>query len=125
MTLRAIAAVSALISAIVHLRMWFDGVREQDVVGPAFMVNAVAGAVIAVLLLTWRHWIPLFLVVGFGAATFGAFIVSTTVGLFGIHATWEGFNVWVSAVTEVQAIVVGLWALQREGWLASLGKAED
>lgn len=125
MTLRAIAAVSALISAIVHLRMWFDGVREQEVIGPAFMVNAVAGAVIAVLLLTWRHWVPLFLVAGFGASTLGAFITSTTVGLFGIHATWEGFNVWVSAVTEVLVIVVGLWALQREGWVASLRQSQD
>lgn len=125
MTLRVLGAVAALISGIVHLRMWFDGVRDQDVIGPAFMVNAVAGVTIAVLLVAWRHWVPLFLLAGFGASTLGAFIVSTTVGLFGIHATWEGFNVWASAVTEVIAIVIGLWALYSEGWLASLRQSQD
>ena len=32
---------------------------------PAFMVNAIAGTIIAVLLVTWRHWIPFLLAVGF------------------------------------------------------------
>ena len=47
-------------------------VRHAHVVGPAFMLNAVGGTIIAVLLVTWRHWIPLPLAVGFGASTLGA-----------------------------------------------------
>lgn len=117
MTMRVVAAVAALISAAVHLWLWFEGVRDQDVIGPAFMVNAIAGAVIAVLLVAWRHWLPLFLVVGFGVSTLGAFIISTTVGLFDVHASWEGWDEWLAAASEVVAIVVGLWALRAEGWL--------
>lgn len=122
--MRVLAAAAALVSAAVHLWLWFDGVRHQDVIGPAFMVNAIAGAVIAVLLVTWRHWVPLFLVVGFGLSTLGAFIVSTTVGLFDVHASWEGWDEYLAAASEVVAIVAGLWATYTEGWFASLRKAE-
>ena len=52
MNVRILAAAGALVSGAVHLKLWFDGTRDLDVVGPAFMVNAVAGLVIAVLL---RH----------------------------------------------------------------------
>ncbi|WP_109508873.1 hypothetical protein [Nocardioides speluncae] len=132
MAIRVLAAVAALVSAAVHLWLWFEGVRDQDVIGPAFMVNAIAGAVIAVLLVTWRHWLPLFLVVGFGISTLGAFIISTTVGLFDVHASWEGWDEWLAAASEVVVIVAGLWSLRAEGWLdrflpvrqSSLHKAE-
>jgi hypothetical protein len=120
MTLRLVAAVAALVSAAVHLWLWLDGVREQGTVGQLFVVNVVAGVVIAVLLLAWRHWLPLFLVVGFGASTLGAFVISTTVGLFGIHTSWDTWYAWVAAVSEVAAIGVGLWAAYAEDWWASL-----
>lgn len=114
MTLRVLTAAGVLVSAVVHLKLWFDGFRFIHVIGPSFMLNAVAGAVIAVLLLAWRHWVPLFLAVGFGAATFGAFLVSATVGLFGVHEVWTGGPVLTAAVSEVAAIAFGLAALLRE-----------
>ena len=107
MSIRILAAAAVLVSAAVHLKMWFDGVRDQDVIGPAFMLNAVAGVVIAALLLLWQHWVPAFLAVGFGASTLGAFIIASTVGLYGVHTTWEGFQVWTAAISEVVAIVTG------------------
>ena len=64
--MRMLAAVAVLVSAAVHLKLWFDGVRDEHVVGPAFMLNAVGGAVIAILLVGWRHWVPPLLAVGFG-----------------------------------------------------------
>ena len=114
MTLRVLTAAGVLVSAAVHLKLWFDGFRDIHVIGPSFLLNAVAGAVIAVLLLAWRHWVPLFLAVGFGAATLGAFLVSATVGLFGVHEVWTGGPVLTAAVSEVAAIVFGLAALLRE-----------
>lgn len=124
MRVRMLAAVAALVSAAVHLWLWFEGVRHQDVIGPAFMVNAIAGAAIAVLLVTWRHWVPLFLVVGFGASTLGAFMISTTVGLFDVHTSWDGWDEYVAAAAEVVCMIAGAWAALAEGWLASLRKAE-
>jgi hypothetical protein len=113
MGIRIVAAAAVLVSAAVHLWMWFDGVRHQDVIGPAFMLNAVAGVVIAALLVFWEHWIPAFLAAGFGASTLGAFVIAATVGLFGTHTTWEGAEVWIATVSEVTAIVTGVLLLLR------------
>jgi len=114
MRMRMLVAAGVLVSGIVHLKLWFDGFRDIDVIGPSFMLNAVAGAVIAVLLLAWRHWIPLFLAVGFGASTLGAFVISATVGLFGVHERWTGGAVLTAAVAEVVAVIDGLVAWWQE-----------
>jgi hypothetical protein len=118
MWVRIVTAVAALVSAAVHLILWwFDDYRSIDVIGPAFLLNAVAGAVIAVLLLRWHHWVPAFLVAGFGASTLGAFVTSATVGLFGVHETWTGGWVLSAAASEVVCILGGLFLL-REQWRA-------
>jgi hypothetical protein len=117
MRVRIIAAAAVAVSALLHLRMWFDGVRDQSV-GPAFMMNAIGGIAIAVLLLTWRHWLPLLLAVGFGLSTFGAFVIAATVGLFGVHDHWTGGYVWTAAISEVVAVVAALTAAGREGYLS-------
>jgi hypothetical protein len=114
MAIRLIAAVAALVSAAVHLGMWFNGVRDEPGIGPLFLLNAVAGVVIAVLLVTWKHWVPFFLVLGLGASTLGAFTISATVGLFGLHEHWTGNLVWTATVAEVVAIVTGLVGLWRD-----------
>lgn len=120
MRTRLIGALAAVVSAVVHLYLWLDGVKDQGTVGALFVVNVVAGVVIAVLLVRWRHWIPLFLLAGFGAATLGAFLISATVGLFGIQTDWSWYA-WVAAVAEVAAILCGVYAALDEGYLAQLG----
>ncbi len=115
MWLRLVTAAAALVSAAVHLALWADGYRDLTVIGPAFLLNAAAGAVIAVLLLARRHWVPAFLVAGFGASTLGAFVVSATVGLFGVHEKWTGGWVLTAAASEVVCIVGGL-VLLRASW---------
>jgi hypothetical protein len=114
MTVRLITAAAVLISAYVHLKEWFDGFRHVDVIGPLFIVNGVAGVVIAVLLVTWQHWVPPFLAFGFGAMTLGGFVIAATWGLFGDHEKWQGPYVWTAAVTEAVAIVGGLYLLVHE-----------
>ena len=114
MGMRIVTAVAALVSAYVHLKLWLDGMRDVDVVGPAFLLNAVAGLVIAVLLLAWHHWAPGFLAAGFGASTLGAFILSTTVGLFGVEEQWVGGYVWAAAISEAVCIVGGLLVMRAE-----------
>jgi len=116
---RVLGAVALLVSAAVHLRLWFGGVRDQSV-GPMFLVNVAAGVVIAVLLLRWRHWVPAFLTLGFGGATLGAFVLATTVGLMGVHDKWEGFYVFAAAAAELVCIVVGA-VLLRETVMAPAG----
>lgn len=122
MRTRFLVTLAVLVSAAVHLRLWSTGVRDQHVVGPAFMVNVIAGVVIAVLLIGWRHWLPLFLAFGFGVCTFGAFIVSATAGLYGVHEHWTGAYVWIAAVSEVVAVLGALLAAGQEGWLRTGGR---
>jgi len=105
--MRVLAAAAVLVSALVHLYLWLDGMRDSDVVGPAFLLNAVGGALIAVLLIAWRHWVPAFLALGFGLSTLTAFVLAATVGLFGVEEGWTGWAVWVAAVSEVVAVVAG------------------
>lgn len=117
---RRIGALAAVVSAVVHLYLWFDGVKDQGTVGALFVVNVVAGFAIAALLLAWRHWVPLFLLVGFGAATLGAFLVAVTDSLFGISTTWSWYA-WLAAISEVVAIGAGVVAAWREGYLGTHG----
>lgn len=120
MSIRLLGALAAVVSAAVHLYLWFDGVKDQGVVGALFVVNVFAGVAIAALLMRWRHWIPLFLLAGFGATTLGAFFIAATWGLFGIHTGWSWYA-WLAAASEVMAVACGAYAALQEGYLGRLG----
>ena len=108
MTLRYITAAAVLASMAIHLTLWFQGMRDVHVIGPAFLVNVVAGLAIAYLLVQWHHWLPAVLAACFGVSTLGAFTLAASVGLFGTHEHWQGFYVWAAATAEVVAIVGAL-----------------
>jgi hypothetical protein len=108
MSWRIIAAVASLVSAWIHFDLWRSGTASGvPLVNGAFVLNAIAGVVIAVLLLAWRSWVPAFLVAGFGLSTLGALVIASTVGLFGYHEAWTGPYVWTSAIAEVVCIGTG------------------
>jgi hypothetical protein len=119
MKIRLITALAVLVSAVVHLYLWFDGVKDQGTVGRLFVVNVVAGVAIAVLLVVWHAWEPLFLAAGFGAATMAAFLISATVGLYGIETGWSWYA-WLAFVAEAAAVVLGAAGLWREGYAGLL-----
>src|SRR3954470_4307930 len=114
MRLRAMAAAGVLVSGAVHFKLYFDWAHENDKVGPAFLLNAGAGLGIAVLLISWRHWIPPLLAVGFGVSTLAAFVTAATVGLFGVSEAWTGWAVWTAAIAEIVAVVAGVAILLQE-----------
>ena len=107
--LRIVTAAAVLLSGAVHLWLWWvDGFRDISWIGPLFLVNAVAGLVIAVAVLAWPHWLPALVAAGFGASTLGAFLLSTTVGLFGIQEVFWGGPQVLAMVAELVAIVGGV-----------------
>jgi hypothetical protein len=107
--LRGVTAAAVMLSGVIHLDLWAGGMKAVDVVGPAFLVNAIGGVVIGLLLTTWHHWVPPFLAFGFGVSTLAAFLWSTTPGgFFDVHEEWSGWAIWTCFVAEVVAVVLGL-----------------
>ncbi|MEO7124554.1 MAG: hypothetical protein ABI382_01620 [Nakamurella sp.] len=114
MSLRIMGALVALISALIHLWEYFFEDYDSTGVGIPFLINVVAGIVIAILLLTWRNWVPLFLLFGFGVLSLAGFIISATVGLFGVDETWNNAMGWAAMIVEAIAIVVAVVAAMTE-----------
>lgn len=114
LVLRIVTAAAVLLSGAVHLWLWWhDGFRFISWIGPLFLVNAIAGVVIAIAVLAWPHWLPALLAAGFGASTLGAFLLSTTVGLFGLKEIFWGTPQLLAMVSELVALVGGVVLLQR------------
>lgn len=106
--LRGLTAAGVLMSVVVHGELWFQGVRIVPVIGPLFLLNAVGGLIIALLLVTWRHWLPVLAAIGFSALTLVAFGTAVTVGLFGTHEVLTGVPQMLAGVAELVAFVCGL-----------------
>jgi hypothetical protein len=109
-TSRGLAAAGVLLSAVVHLDLWEQGFRDIRTIGPLFLLNVVAGLVIGVGILVWRHWLPAVAAVGFGAATVVAFWISVLRGLFGVKEVATGTPEVLAEVADYAAVVFGLAA---------------
>ncbi|NEM08661.1 hypothetical protein [Geodermatophilus normandii] len=108
------AALLAAI-AVIHGYLWQQGYSGIDVIGPAFLVQAVLGVGGALLLLgVPPRLVPWAATLGalFAAGSLAALVVSTTVGLFGFVETtaatlwWESFWVEAAAVVTLVALVI-------------------
>ena len=108
---------AALLAAMgwIHLDLWLAGYRSIDWIGPAFLLNAIAGFGLAVLLLLTPR--PLLMwVAALGAltalGTLGGLLLATTIGLFGfVESTaadlwWESFWVELAATVVLAALAV-------------------
>lgn len=110
-------AGAALLAAMawIHLELWTDGYRDIDVIGPAFLLDVIAGAGLAVLLLvTPRAPVPWVAIAGAltAAGTLTGLLLATNVGLFGFTEStaarlwWESFWVELAAVVVLAALAV-------------------
>lgn len=105
---RGVTVAAVLLSADIHLALYFDGFSDISVIGPLFLLNAVGGIVIGVAVLVWRHWLPVLGAVGFGALTLAAYLLSRTIGLFGVHEQiWDPQSV-LAMIADAVAVVGGL-----------------
>jgi hypothetical protein len=104
-------------SAWVHYDLYAnEGFSDIKTVGPLFLVNAVAGVVIAIAVLGWHHWLPVLAAIGFGAVTLIAYLISLTPGgLFGVHEQFVmASEVW-GVVTEAGCVVFGIALIMAQG----------
>jgi hypothetical protein len=107
--LRILGAVLLAGLAAIHLYLWQQGYDSIDVIGPAFLLDAVLGFGGALLvLITPLRWLPVAAVLGalLCLGTLGALIVSTTVGLFGFVESTTAQLWWESLAVEAAGLVV-------------------
>jgi hypothetical protein len=107
-TTRGLAAAGVFLAAVVHLDLWVQGFSSISTIGPLFMLDFVAGMIIGVGVLVWRHWLPALAAAGFGAATVVAFWISVVHGLFGVKETPTGSSEILAEVAEYSAVAFGL-----------------
>jgi hypothetical protein len=101
------AALLAWIGYI-HLHLWQEGYRQIPTNGPLFLLDAVAGFVLAAVLLAWPRPLAGLLAAGYTASTLGALLISLTVGLFGfresISASYVAQSLTIETITVLALI---------------------
>jgi hypothetical protein len=104
---------SALLAAssAIHLELWFMGYRIIPTIGPLFLIQGLAGALLAVLLLLSRRLFVVVAATGFMIATIGGLLLSIYVGLFGftdsLAAPYAGLSLGVESAGLVVLAVIG------------------
>lgn len=107
--LRFAGAGFILVNGGVHIYLWAHSYRDVRVIGPLFVVNAVAALLIAAALLWRPEGITALLGLALSAGTFGAFMLTVTVGLFEFSTGWN-LEAVIAAVAEIGAILLlGSW----------------
>jgi hypothetical protein len=97
-------------SAVIHLMLWSDGYKDISVIGPLFLVQAIAGIVIALVMVALR-WLALIAVgAATGVATAGGLLLSVNFGLFGFKDSLSVPYATLSLAVEFTAAFVLLVA---------------
>ncbi|HEY1822607.1 MAG TPA: hypothetical protein VGG83_22000 [Trebonia sp.] len=97
-------------SAVIHLELWGDGYKDISVIGPLFLVQAIASIVLALAVVAFR-WLAL-IVAGAvaGVATAVGLLLSVYVGLFGYTESLAVPYATLSLAVEFTAAFVFLVA---------------
>jgi hypothetical protein len=84
-----IGAFLVAATAVIHLHLWKTGYRHIPTIGPLFLLQAIGGFVLAVVVALWHRWY----VAGVGAlflmGTAAGLVVSAQWGLFGFKDSFS------------------------------------
>jgi hypothetical protein len=99
---------SALLAAssAIHLELWSESYRTIPTIGPLFLVQVIAGTLLAVLLLLSRRLLMVAAAAGFMIATIGGLLLSVYVGLFGFMDSLAAPYADLSLGVEIAGAVV-------------------
>ena len=97
-------ALLALIGYI-HLHLWLEGYRHIPTNGPLFLLDAVAGFILAAVVLVRPRPLAGLLAAGYTAATLGALLISLAVGLFGFRESISASYVTQSLAIETITVL--------------------
>jgi hypothetical protein len=111
---RVAAALAVLAAGAVHLWLYaHDDYRSIHAIGPLFLLNGIAAALIGGGLLLSGALVLLLVGIGYALATLIAFVVSATNGLFGWQEVWSGTAQEVAGFTELAALLLLVALLAR------------
>lgn len=97
-------------SGVIHLMLWSDGYKDVATIGPLFLVQGIAGIVIALAIVALRRLALLIVGAGAGVATAGGLLISVNFGLFGLKESLATTYATLSLAVEFTAAFVLLAA---------------
>jgi len=97
-------------SGVIHLMLWSDGYKDVATIGPLFLVQGIAGIVIALAIVALRRLALLIVGAGTGVATAGGLLISVNFGLFGLKESLATTYATLSLAVEFTAAFVLLVA---------------
>ncbi|MDP9068390.1 MAG: hypothetical protein M3N53_08625 [Actinomycetota bacterium] len=115
--LRIALAALILLGGLIHLQQFLDGFSSIPIIGPMFLANAVASAVVAALLV-WRSE-RLWIIAGGLVATgsLAAILISRGPGLFGyVSSSFEAPEA-LAVVSEAAAFLLATFILVKRSRL--------
>jgi hypothetical protein len=108
----AVGALLLVWSAVIHYHLWDDGYRSIATIGPLFLLQSIAGVVIALGVAVVRRLWAALAGIGFALATLAGFLISVVHGLFGFEETWLApFAQQAFALEVASVVVLGLAAV--------------
>lgn len=119
--LRMTLAALVLLGGLIHIQQFLAGFSSIPIVGPLFLVNGFASAVVAGLLV-WRSE-PLWIVGAtmIGAGSLAAILISRGPGLFGYVSTTFEAPEALAVISEGAVVLLGALLLNRSRQRQALG----
>jgi hypothetical protein len=97
----------------IHLHLWLEGYRHIPTNGPLFLLDAVAGFILAAVVLAWPRPLAGLLAAAYTASTLGALLISLSVGLFGFRESISASYVTESLTIEtITVLALITWTIQ-------------
>jgi hypothetical protein len=97
-----IGAALVAASAVIHLHLWTQGYKHIHLIGPLFLLQALAGIALAVAMLLYRRLLTVLAGALYMASTIIGLLISATVGFLGFH---DGLDVpWATSSLVIELI---------------------
>jgi hypothetical protein len=104
-------------SAAIHLDLWHSGYRAIATIGPLFLLQAISGFVLAIMIAVLRRLVPAVAGACFLASTLGGLVLSAQVGLFGFEESYDAPFAHLAIIVEIAGIVaLGAASVLRIRW---------
>jgi hypothetical protein len=95
-----------VVSAAIHLHLWAGGYRHIPTIGPLFLLQGVAGILLAVAVAVTRRPVGALAGAVFVASTIGGLVLSVEIGLFGFKDSLDAPFATASLAVEAAAFLI-------------------